>query len=159
MTISAVTITRYNGRVPVPARSVTTRLSDKFTLGGTGCWQWKAAFNTYGYGVMWVDAKRRARQAHIILWEMFNGPVPPGLNLDHLCRNKGCVRPSHLEAVTSGENTLRGHSPSAYNAVKTHCIHGHEFTETNTYRFNGTHRGCRECRKAATNRHNKTRRA
>jgi hypothetical protein len=70
------------------------------------------------------------------------------LKLDHLCRNPACVRPDHLEAVTARENTLRGIGPTAVNALKTHCVHGHEFTPENT-RMKGIRRVCRECQRAA----------
>lgn len=89
--------------------------------------------------------------AHRWGYERFIGPVPPELHMDHLCRNPGCVNPAHLEPVTPGENVLRGVSFSALNKRKTHCMHGHEFTEENTlrYSYNGYHkRACRICKRA-----------
>jgi len=76
---------------------------------------------------------------------MLVGPIPAGLQLDHLCRNRACVRPDHLEPVRSRENTLRGFGPSAINARKTVCAHGHPFDEANTGRSPNGRRFCREC--------------
>jgi len=109
------------------------------------CWQWtgagsKSESDRYGRfsiaGVM--------LQAHRVAYEMEVGPVPTGLELDHLCRNTFCVRPSHLEPVTCRTNVLRGFGPSAVNAAKEACDHGHRFTPENTYR-EGRRRRCRAC--------------
>lgn len=65
-------------------------------------------------------------EVHRVSYQEFNGPILPGLVIDHLCRNKKCVNPKHLEAITSGENVLRGVGPTAMNARKTHCMRGHK---------------------------------
>jgi hypothetical protein len=83
-------------------------------------------------------------QAHRFMWELFNGPIPEGMQIDHLCFNPGCVRYDHLELVTPRENVLRSSSPAAMNAGKTHCKHGHEFTPANT-RQRDNKRYCRAC--------------
>ncbi|MEV4271931.1 HNH endonuclease signature motif containing protein [Micromonospora aurantiaca (nom. illeg.)] len=88
------------------------------------------------------------RPAHRIAYEMKRGPVPDGLELDHLCRNRRCVRPAHLEPVTRRTNLLRGETIPARLAERTHCRHGHEFTPENTYQWRGS-RFCRTCRAAA----------
>jgi hypothetical protein len=75
----------------------------------------------------------------------FVGSVGEGLELDHLCRNRSCVNPAHLEAISHKENILRGESFSSINAKRTHCKHGHEFTPENTYRWRGKMRTCRAC--------------
>src|SRR6266576_3456485 len=91
--------------------------------GSEECWPWQANRGR-GYGNVWIAG--RMYRAHRVAYELLIGPIPEGLTLDHLCRNRGCVNPAHLEPVTSRENTLRGEGISANNARKTHCKHGHE---------------------------------
>lgn len=80
-----------------------------------GCWNWTGTLSK-GYGVMKVHS--RSTRVHRLMYEVFVGPIPEGLVIDHLCKNKQCVNPEHLEAVTSRENTLRGDGPTAINARK-----------------------------------------
>jgi hypothetical protein len=87
----------------------------------SGCWTWTGALRN-GYGDTCVDGER---YAHRWSYEHFVGPIPDGLTIDHLCRNKRCVNPAHLEPVAMRENILRSDSASAVNARKTHCIRGH----------------------------------
>jgi hypothetical protein len=118
------------------------------------CWEWTAARfvrgdRNYGpqYGAFSVGG--RMRQAHRVAYELTVGPIPAGMTLDHLCRNKGCVNPHHLEPVTNRENILRGDGETARNARKTHCKRGHEFTTENTYIVPSSGgRVCRTCRDA-----------
>lgn len=110
------------------------------------CWAWTAAKNK-GYGYTLFEG--RTQNAHRVSYRLLVGPVPEGLELDHLCRNRACVRPDHLEPVTSRVNLLRGEGVSAIHAAKTHCVNGHEFTPENTYEWRGT-RNCKICREAAT---------
>lgn len=108
----------------------------------TGCWIWDSGHDENGYGLLWIGDGVSVR-SHRFAYEVLVGPIPAGLTLDHLCRNKWCVNPAHLEPCTSGENAAR--SPNApYNrrARQTECLRGHPFTEANTYR----HHGRRECR-------------
>lgn len=78
---------------------------------GSGCWIWTGALTTNGYGqVRWGD---RTLRAYRLVYELLVGPIPDGLQLDHLCRNRRCVNPAHLEPVTQWENWARGMAPSA----------------------------------------------
>ena len=115
---------------------------------GHGCWFWKGArANGYGY-VRW---KGKVEPAHRVVYRILRGPIPEGKELDHLCRNRPCVNPDHLESVTSKQNTLRGEGATAKNARKTHCKHGHRFTRANTYIIPSTgHRQCNICYRRIT---------
>lgn len=102
------------------------------------CWIWEGAITDRGYGQFWDGNKMR--RAHIISYELSNGPVPTGLELDHICRVRCCVNPEHLDAVTHRENCRRGIGS------KTHCINNHEFTPENTqYAGSANRRVCRIC--------------
>lgn len=118
------------------------------------CWPW-LGMTRRGYGRFYV-AKGALRSAHRISYELLVGPIPEGLELDHLCRNHSCVNPAHLEPVTHRENVLRGEGLAAKCAVKTHCSKGHPYDEANTYiEPKGKKRHCRVCVAAATRRWSK----
>ena len=107
------------------------------------CWLWTAGVSVYGYGDFWNGSKRV--RAHRFAYEHLIGPIPDGLDLDHLCRTRSCVNPGHLEAVTHRVNVLRGEGPTARHARKTHCNQGHPFDSVNTYIEPPGFRRCRTC--------------
>lgn len=95
----------------------------------TKCWEWKGTKRD-GYGVFMF--KHKSFIAHRASYEIYNGCIPDGLQIDYLCRNRSCVNPTHLQAVTQKTNVLRGIGLSAENARKMICKHGHPFTDDNT---------------------------
>ncbi len=112
---------------------------------GDGCWVWTAARHPRGYGHFNPDGV--VRSAHRLAYEVWVGPIPEGLDLDHLCRNTSCVNPGHLEPVSRKENTMRGDTITAAHARRTHCPQGHPYDEENTYHIPSrpTARYCRIC--------------
>jgi hypothetical protein len=93
------------------------------------CWRWVYALDVQGYGALKVSNK--SKKAHRVVYELLRGPIPENMTLDHLCKNRWCVNPDHMDIVTSGENALRGNGPFAKNKRKTHCKYGHEFVPEN----------------------------
>ena len=106
------------------------------------CWLWKGPLHN-GYGA--VRAWGRSTTPHRASWEMLVGPIPPALQVDHLCRVRNCVNPMHMELVTGRVNTLRGSSVSAKNAIKTHCPQGHVYDRKNAHVDKTNSRHCRAC--------------
>lgn len=105
-----------------------------------GCWRWTGRLTSCGYGQVTTDGKRV--QAHRAVYQIWGNEIPSGLELDHLCNNRWCVNPAHLEPVTHKENMRR----SPHKGSKTHCKHGHEYTPENTYIVPGRpRRMCQEC--------------
>lgn len=134
-----------------PGRGFLARI-DK-SAGPAGCWPWLGYTNPGGYGMYGLGGQRLA---HRISYEMFVGSIPEGLVIDHLCRNRSCVNPAHLEPCGRGENVLRSPITMPYvNAAKTHCPRGHEYSLENTYhlvRPDGTNRrDCRTCKRVLQN--------
>ena len=125
--------------------SIDERFWQKVKVGSPeSCWLWQANKSRGGYGKFFL-AGRGNIYAHRFAYELAVGPIPKGMQIDHLCRNRACVNPDHMESVSSKTNTLRGTNSAAGNARKTHCLRGHAFTEANTYLHAGS-RLCRQCR-------------
>jgi hypothetical protein len=105
------------------------------------CWEWLGT-KRGGYGLFKLN--KRHQQATRVAYQLTHGPLLSHLELDHLCKNKGCVNPAHLEPVSHRENVLRAEGPTSINAKKTHCISGHPLDGFNLYRSPNT--GSRQCR-------------
>lgn len=130
------------GRAPVPTK---TRLLLGVEIPDltTGCWEWQRyCHHTDGYAVIRMGSLGN-RYAHRVSYEAFIGSIPDGLVIDHLCRNRRCINPEHLEPVTPQENQRRG---LGY-GLKTHCPHGHPYDDENTCIRSG-YRSCRTCEQA-----------
>lgn len=133
------------------------RFNARVTPGPNGCLEWTGGLNGVGYGQFYkgrtsLDQTGKT-YAHRWAYEQFVGPIPEGMHLDHLCRNRKCVNTDHLEPVTPRENLLRGESPSAHHAKKTHCPAGHPYAGDNLY-IHPTKRMrfCRTCGRAQAQR-------
>lgn len=120
------------------------RLWSKIGMGENGCWEWLGNKNDNGYGLLKVNGKQL--RVHRLTYNEVIGPIPEGLMPDHLCRNRGCVNPFHLEPVTNKINVMRGSGLTAQNAQKTHCPSGHPYIYENLYIHN-SQRHCKICRK------------
>ena len=123
-------------------KSLLDRLADKVLL-DDGCWAWTGSRNKSGYGTL--NTGRSTQYAHRVVYEILNGDIGAE-TLDHLCRNRSCVNPSHLEPVSRSVNILRGQAPPAVNARKTTCKRGHRL-DADVYVSKDGRRDCRVCRR------------
>lgn len=135
--------------MPSTARPLLERFNEDYDILENGCWEWRLS-RWRGYGQIGVPTGRsgsRTRQAHRVAYELFIGPIPEELTLDHLCRNKGCVNPEHLEPVTIGENVRRALDIPRRNPQrdKTHCPAGHSYSGDNLRITKDGRRRCRKC--------------
>lgn len=139
-----------------PSTPLSERIVEWKKLAGTnekGCWIWhqfidEVSKGCNGYGQV-SFGNRRNHKVHKLVWEHFNGPVPEGKELDHLCRVRACWNPRHLEAVTHKVNMERGDR-----ATRTHCPVGHPYDSTNTYTDSRNQRRCRTCNREDMRRRN-----
>lgn len=132
-----------------------SRFWAKVAVSEDGCWRWTAALHGFGYGMFWLGGKME--RAHRAAYVALVGPIPPGLELDHLCRVRACCNPLHLEAVTRRENILRGDGPvraaasmaaiGARRARRPTCERGHQLSGDNLRIRPDGSRFCRACRK------------
>lgn len=130
------------------------RLLSKVVAGPNGCWVWTGHCGRGGYPAIWNSSG--STLAHRVSYELHVGPIPPGLVIDHLCRNVRCIFPGHLEAVTPRENWRRSDAVTRINADKTECSSGHPFDEKNTRMYRGS-RFCRRCERDRSRRRAKSR--
>lgn len=121
------------------------------------CWEWVGFRDRLGYGR--YQSWKGENYAHRVSYRIFVGPIPDGMSLDHLCRNRGCVRPDHLEPVLHRVNVLRGDGPTAVNAAKTRCVQGHELSGDNLIIRKKGYRECRECGRRRMREYDKRRRS
>ena len=137
-------------------RLILPRLREKFIKAPSGCWIWIGARVPDGYGQTWRD--RRAVRAHRVIFEAVCGPVPAGLELDHLCHVRRCVNPLHLQPVDRTTNIIRSGAPLSQRNLKGTCRNGlHPWPAASGIRSGK--RTCLECSRAASRRRNQRRRA
>lgn len=135
-------------------RSVMEQVEDKFLI-GDGCWPWTAAKSDNGYGRV-GRGSTTTLLAHRIVYELLIGPIPAGLELDHLCRRRDCVRPDHLEPVTHRVNVQRGPKDGyGWRGRLTECGRGHPYDAANTRHRRDGSRVCRTCHRATQARYRK----
>lgn len=127
-------------------KTLESRFFEKVDMNASGgCWEWLSVLTHNGYGRFWMT--KGTKVAHRISYEMKKGPIGSGLQTDHLCRNRKCVNPAHLEVVTLQENVRRGMSVQNVNRMKTHCKKGHSYSGVNLFIDAAGGRICRECRR------------
>lgn len=125
------------------------RLLSRVRSQPNGCWMWTGSLTDEGYGQIhfWINKRKITRRVSRVSFEIFIRTLGKREIPDHLCRNRGCINPTHMEPVSNRTNVLRGVGPTARNARKTHCKRGHAFTPENTYTTQNM-RHCRKCRAA-----------
>lgn len=130
--------------MPIDEKYIVDRVDDT-----DGCWRWKNFVNPYGYAVISYreGGERTNEMAHRLSYKLFVGDIPEGMVIDHLCRVRDCVNPSHLEVVSQRVNIRRGLTGTGRHKLLSHCSRGHKFTEKNTYIKPNGARNCKSCLK------------
>jgi hypothetical protein len=118
------------------------RFWEKLTINARGCWEMGKKPNAYS--IFWFEGTTHG--AHRLAWQRLVGPIDDGLHMDHVCRNKPCCNPNHLEPVTPAVNSQRGFTPVEGIAKRTHCSNGHELTPENEIDSRVPYRHCKTCR-------------
>jgi len=127
--------------------SLPSRIREKIKVNpSTECWEWTAGDNGSGYGLVQWNGKQNL--AHRVVYALINGEIPYGKTLDHLCRNRSCANPEHLEPVSHKENLRRGETgkkTGRKQKEKTHCPQGHPYDKHNTHYRSSGERVCMSC--------------
>lgn len=135
------------------ARPIEDRIAEKFVVAGSGCWEWTARLNACGYGTVKWNGK--SWLAHRAAYTLAVGTIPDGMELDHLCRNRACINPDHLEPVTHKQNMERADFSQRVPVRKPHCKRGHPWSGV---RKNGRN-VCHTCKNESTRRSRANQRA
>lgn len=140
------------------AQTLQQKIKSKIRIAKSGCWFWTGYVAKNGYGSTSVipseGGRYKTEMAHRASYLAFVGPIPKGLQIDHLCKIRKCVNPDHLEAVTPKENVLRSNANFRAQLARTHCPANHEYTADNLYtaktKSGGVSRSCKTCAKSRT---------
>jgi HNH endonuclease len=141
-----------------PARPLLERFEEKYIPEpNSGCWIWVGALDRDGYGRFYVDGTATSVSAHRISYALFKDILASDLQLDHLCRNRLCINPDHLEQVTARENWNRGFTLARRTQINNQCQRGHELTPDNVKISADKRRRCRQCTRLSQQRYDKRR--
>lgn len=129
-----------------------SKITARFEIAPSGCWLWIKSVNNGGYSNF--NFGQKTFMVHRFMYTLLRGKIPEGKDLDHLCRTRRCINPTHLEAVTRQENINRGIGPKILknrHDTQTHCKYGHLLSEDNVYRWGKLQaRTCKACYRAHT---------